>query len=95
MQAAHDGADGHAEGAGGFLGAEPVDVDELLTTVGLVVKLPRGRVDSLIANGSGMPFDAGKGRPMKEWLTVATDDAETWLILAREALEFVGAPSGQ
>jgi hypothetical protein len=29
VQAAHDGADGHAEGAGGFLVTEPVDIDEL------------------------------------------------------------------
>ncbi len=55
----------------------------------LVVKLPRHRVDDLIARGGGGPFDGGKGKPMKEWLTVTTDDLETWLALAREALEFV------
>ena len=55
----------------------------------LVVKLPRQRVDSLIAAGTGAPFDAGKGRPMKEWLSVTADDDETWAGLAAEALEFV------
>jgi hypothetical protein len=64
----------------------------MLTRGRLVVKLPRSRVDTLIDNGSGGPFDAGKGRPMKEWLTVATDDVDVWLALAREAFEFVGAP---
>lgn len=55
----------------------------------LVVKLPRDRVDALISQGTGAPFDSGKGRPMKEWLTVVDDDGETWLTLAREALNFV------
>jgi hypothetical protein len=57
----------------------------------LVVKLPRDRVETLISTGVGMPFDAGKGRAMKEWLTVTADDEQSWLAMAREALEFVGA----
>jgi hypothetical protein len=58
----------------------------------LIVKLPRDRVDALIRSGAGGPFDAGKGTPMKEWLTV-TDEAEE-TALAREALHFV-AGGGQ
>lgn len=56
----------------------------------LVVKLPRARVDALIAAGDGAPYDPRKdGRIMKEWvaITTATDDA--WLRSAREALAFV------
>lgn len=63
----------------------------MLTAGRLVVKLPRDRVTKLIEGGTGGPFGAGKGRPMKEWLTFASDDEETWLALAREALDFVGS----
>ena len=59
----------------------------------LVVKLPRPRVDTLIADGTGAPFDAGKGRPMKEWLTVVAEDDETWRALTGEALTFVRSKS--
>ena len=61
----------------------------MLTRGRLVVKLPRARVAGLIASGAGEPFDAGKGRPMKEWVTVAGADGATWLALAEEALAFV------
>lgn len=57
----------------------------------LVLKLPATRVGSLIATGAGTSFDAGKGRPMKEWVTLTGEDRETWLALAREALGFVGS----
>ncbi len=57
----------------------------------LVVKLPRQRVDELIASGDGERFDPGTGRIMKEWLALGPESDEDWLPLAREALEFVGA----
>lgn len=57
----------------------------------LVVKLPRQRVDALIAAGAGERFDPGHGRLMKEWLSVSPDAAVDWLTLAREALDFVAA----
>jgi TfoX/Sxy family transcriptional regulator of competence genes len=54
----------------------------------LVLKLPRERVDALVAAGAGTRFDAGKGRPMKEWLVVEKP-RRAWLALAGEAHDFV------
>ena len=56
----------------------------------LVVKLPKARVNELLSEGAGGPFDAGKGSPMKEWVVVADSDLNTWRALAEEALAFVG-----
>lgn len=58
-----------------------------------VVKLPRQRVQQLIASGDGAAFDAGKGRPMKEWLVVEASSALDWSAITEEALAFVGATS--
>ena len=54
----------------------------------LVVKLPGPRVDELVADGHGERFDANKGTPMKEWLSLDPGSAQDWLPLAREALDF-------
>jgi hypothetical protein len=56
----------------------------------LVVKLPKDRVDELVASGAGAQFDPGHGRLMKEWASVPEDGAEDWERLADEALQFVG-----
>ncbi len=54
----------------------------------LVVKLPKDRVDTLVASGVGERFDPGHGRVMKEWLEVA--GAKTsWVDLTKEAHDFV------
>lgn len=55
----------------------------------LVVKLPRQRVDALIANREGERFLPGHGRQMKEWLTVEPLFGDGWLLLAKEAMVFV------
>jgi hypothetical protein len=55
----------------------------------LVLKLPSGRVAQLIASGAGGTYDAGKGRPMKEWVSLDPARQDGWLDLATEALEFV------
>jgi hypothetical protein len=55
-----------------------------------VVKLPRERVDALVASGDGTRFDPGHGRLMKEWLTVSPKSKLAWVALATEAMRFVG-----
>ena len=54
----------------------------------LVVKLPAERVGELVAAGEGVHFDANKGTPMREWLSVDPDSPRPWLPLATEALDF-------
>jgi hypothetical protein len=65
----------------------------MLTRGRLVVKLPHARVAELIASGAGEPFDAGKGRPMREWVALTEADGATWLALSEEALAFVSGAS--
>lgn len=59
----------------------------------MVVKLPKRRVDELIAAGHGINFDANKGTPMKEWLALDPGSSLDWLALAREAMQFVQGSS--
>lgn len=59
-----------------------------------VVKLPAPRVKALVSSGTGQHFDAGKGKPMREWLAVSGRE-DVWMMLAKEAYEFVsGSASG-
>lgn len=55
---------------------------------GLVVKLPRDRVDELISTGAGQSF-APAGKVFKEWVLVEDFDAEEWDALLRESVAFV------
>ena len=55
----------------------------------LVLKLPRDRVDELVKQGEGRNFDAGKGKPMREWLVLSPTSSRRWTPLAREAFDFV------
>jgi uncharacterized protein (TIGR02453 family) len=53
-------------------------------TAALLVKLPRERVDRLIADGVGEPF-APAGRVFREWVAVPTADRRRWRRLLTEA----------
>ena len=61
----------------------------------LVVKVPRQRVAELIRQGTGRPFDSGKGTPMKEWVSLPESAGETWVELAEEAYTFVRSRPGR
>ncbi len=61
----------------------------MLVRGSLVLKLPRDRVAMLVAGGDGTYFDAGKGRPMREWFVLSPASSKRWLPLAEEALKFV------
>jgi len=62
----------------------------LLVGDDLLLKLPRSRVDWLVASDDGKPFDPGHGRVMKEWVLIRSTATVPWLDLAREAMAFVG-----
>lgn len=90
------GREGVSLGSGrrGF-GSDALQVDGRIFAMarrgGLVLKLPSARVAGLLADGVGVPFDAGKGRPMREWLVVGRHARERWPELAEEAFAFVAA----
>ena len=82
---------------GTIMGGRCVRVDgEFLALVnhkgsGLVVKLPRDRVDELVAAGVGRPF-APAGKVFREWISVPDADPERWASLLREGVRFVAPP---
>lgn len=78
------GGSGFGRGAVRFRGK----IFVMLVRGSLVLKLPAPRVAELAAAGGGVPFDANKGTPMKEWLSLDPASGQEWLPLAREALDF-------
>jgi hypothetical protein len=87
------GRDDITIGQGRGFGAGTLQVDGRIFAIGraesVVLKLPATRVAELIAAGDGVPFDSGKGRPMKEWVTVSSQPSERLVELALEAVAFV------
>ncbi|MDW3216427.1 MAG: hypothetical protein R8G01_20720 [Ilumatobacteraceae bacterium] len=55
---------------------------------GMVVKLPRTRVDELIAAGIGEPFAPAK-KVFREWVSIPKRDRRRWRSLLREGVAFV------
>jgi hypothetical protein len=79
------------EGKGFGSGALKVNgkIFAMMSSMGkFVVKLPKRRVEELVAAGHGERFDPGHGRLMKEWAVVALGP-EHWAGLAKEARHFV------
>jgi hypothetical protein len=59
-----------------------------------VVKLPQQRVSELVATGAARYFDAGRGRPMKEWAAIDLTGGGDPVALAQEAHRFVRGGQG-
>ncbi len=57
----------------------------------VVLKLPRHRVEGLVAAGTGLPFAAANGTPMREWVALDHGTPESDLALAEEAMAFVAS----
>lgn len=56
----------------------------------LVLKLPKDRVEELVALGRGSSLDPGHGRLMKEWINIdMTGDELEWSTLVEVAKTFV------
>jgi len=76
-------------------GASALKIDDrifaMLVQGRFVLKLPRQRVDALVASGDGKRFESGQGRPMKEWVVIDPVSELEWLALAREARAFVAS----
>jgi hypothetical protein len=87
---------GFGQGRRGF-GAGTLMIDgrifALVNDGRLVLKLPAGRVSTLIAEGRGLPWSAGKPAPLREWVAIPAEEPG-WLDLANEAFAFVGAGAG-
>ena len=81
-----------AGGRRGF-GSSALTVDgsifAMVVAGGVVFKLPRHRVEGLVAAGTGLPFTAANGSPMREWIALDHGTPESDLALAEEAMEFV------
>jgi hypothetical protein len=89
-----NGLKGEAEiGEGRGFGSSALKVNckifAMLNAGRLVVKLPRDRVQELVADDVGEPFDTGGGRVMKEWVALKPSTEADWLAAAREARDFV------
>ena len=57
---------------------------------GLVVKLPRERVDQLIAEGASRLF-APAGKVFRDWVPIPKADSRQWDALLREGIALVSS----
>lgn len=86
-----------ADGSRRGFGASALKVDDRIFAMlasgdEFVLKLPRPRVDALVAAKEGKRFDPRRnGKLMKEWFVVGPGLEARWLRLAKEALEFAAS----
>jgi hypothetical protein len=55
----------------------------------MTFKLPSEPREQALALAGAEHFDPGMGRPMKEWVVIPLEHAETWPTYASQAMEFV------
>jgi hypothetical protein len=55
----------------------------------MTFKLPPEPREQALALEGAEHFDPGMGRPMKEWVVIPLEHAETWSTYASQAMEFV------
>jgi hypothetical protein len=55
----------------------------------MTFKLPLEPREQALALAGAEHFDPGMGRPMKEWVVIPLEHAETWPTYASQAMEFV------
>ncbi|HKV52790.1 MAG TPA: hypothetical protein VJO52_16465 [Gemmatimonadaceae bacterium] len=60
----------------------------------LLLKIAPARIAELLAAGHAVRFESG-GRVMNGWITLAPDDAESWIALSDEARAFVATQAKQ
>ncbi|MDQ3553208.1 MAG: hypothetical protein M3395_02200 [Chloroflexota bacterium] len=65
----------------------------MLMRAELVVKLPKARVDELVASGAGTRLETGQGKAMREWVSMPLDECADWQRLTDDALAFVDGRS--
>jgi TfoX/Sxy family transcriptional regulator of competence genes len=91
LTSAHDDVQLGGQGKRGF-GSDALATDgkifAMVTGGALVLKLPRQRVEELVADSRGAPFQLGK-RVMKEWVALTSVDLDTVRPLIDEAHAFV------
>lgn len=86
-----------ASEAGNRFGSLSLRINEkifaMLVRGRLVVKLPRSRVDALVASCDGERFVPRRdGKAMREWLVLRPSSEIEWPRIAKEAMDYV---SGQ
>jgi hypothetical protein len=70
------------------------EVVAICTRGTVVIKVAAPRVAELVRSGAGRPFDPGRGRLMKEWVTLVPADAAGCEAQLREAWAFVAGGGG-
>ena len=55
----------------------------------LVLKLPPNRVDELISQNIGEPYDPGTGSPMKDRVLIPASMKSKWIELSQESKSYV------